>query len=97
MASQPVYVRVVYDDFPGEPGTGRTILFEVLPDGRVAREVVCVPGGVPVYHTRPGVRPVADRLAPPGSPAFEEEFGGGQLITAEEFEALYAVAEAHLG
>ncbi len=91
-----VYLRHVYDDLPGEPGTARTYLYEVLPSGEVPREVALDRDGRPTLITRPGDYPITDYPVPPGSGSFAETFAGAEPITQEEFEAAYAAADAAL-
>jgi hypothetical protein len=92
-----VFLRRIYDDMPGEPGTARTYLFEVFPSGQVPREVGLDRDGRPTLITRPGDYPITDYPVPPGSPSFDETFAGAERITRDEFEAAYALADAVLG
>ncbi len=96
MTDKRVFLRHTYDDLPGEPGTARTYLFEVLPSGQVPREVALDRSGRPTLVTRPGDHAITDHPVPPGSPSFAETFAGAELITRDEFEAAYAVADAIL-
>jgi hypothetical protein len=96
MADKRIFLRCRYDDLPGEPGTARTYLFEVVPSGQVPREVALDRDGRPTLITRPGDYPITNYPVPPGSPSFKETFAGAEVITREEFEAAYALAETLL-
>jgi hypothetical protein len=96
MSERPVYVRVRHGDLPGNPGTSRTYLIEIQPNGEIPREVGFDRDGSPTFITRPGDYPISDWPVPPGSPEFEEQFGQAERITPEEFETAYEAADARL-
>jgi hypothetical protein len=97
VADKRVFLRCTYGDLPGEPGTGRTYLFEVSPNGQVPREVGLDRDGHPTLITRPGDHPITDHPVPPGSPSFNETFAGAEVVTRDEFESAYALADSVLG
>ena len=97
MADTRLFLRCVYGDLPGEPGTARTYLFEVSPAGLVPREVGLDRDGRPTLITRPGDHPITDYPVPPGSPSFNDTFAGAEVVTREEFESAYALADTLLG
>ena len=92
--SEASYVRVQHHSTDGS--LGLTCYYQVDRDGYVPREVFFDPSGAPTYITRDGEYPTADYPAPMGSEAFESQFGNGERITAEEFEAAFVLADAAL-
>ena len=97
MTDGPVYFRV---KMAGGRKKWAASLVEVLPDGSVRRNVGLGADGEPTHVTRPSQYPYGPwenkSPAPRGTAAYEEEWGDATPISAEEFEAVYAVADATL-
>jgi hypothetical protein len=97
MADDPIYLRV---EMAGGSKKWAASLVEVLPDGSVGRNVGLGADGQPTHVTRPSQYPYGPwetkSPAPPGTPAYDEAWGQATPISAEDFEAVYAVADATL-
>jgi hypothetical protein len=96
----PVYLRIPEETTKGPAGSVET-LTEVMPDGYVGRDIGIGADGEPVYVTRgrdAGTGPYEHwGPGPPGTPAFDEWWGRyGTPISAEEFDSVYARADATL-
>jgi hypothetical protein len=95
-----VYLRIKNSGPPAKDGAVATLI-EIGPAGYIPREVGVAEDGTPIYVTRPGeygrFNDSPMPRTPPDDPAFEGIWGAiGSRITANEFESIYARADATL-
>jgi hypothetical protein len=89
--AEPIYLHI---DHGGAYGPS---LIEVA-GGRIRREIELAVDGLPLSVSRPeqnGPWSDGEYNGPPGSPAFEQEWGASRIARGD-FEALYAQADANL-
>ncbi len=100
VSRESLFLRIDETEFGGNRREVATLV-EIVPSGRIPREVGLAADGTPTYVTRPGEYGIWNDspipYPPMGTPDFDMNWRHmGTPISREEFERVYAAADAIL-